>query len=50
MIIVLQVLSYVAETEREFIRKRQTEGIAAVKARGVRFGAHPQKDRKSLDV
>lgn len=36
--IVLQLLSYVAQTEREFIRKRQAEGIAAAKARGVRFG------------
>ncbi len=37
--LVLQILSYVAETEREFIRKRQAEGIAAAKARGVKFGA-----------
>ena len=36
--IVLQLLSYVAETEREFIRQRQAEGIAAAKKRGVRFG------------
>lgn len=36
--IVLQLLSYVAQTEREFIRQRQAEGIAAAKARGVRFG------------
>lgn len=36
--IVLQLLSYVAETEREFIRQRQREGIDAAKARGVRFG------------
>lgn len=36
--LVLQILSYVAQTEREFIRKRQAEGIAAAKARGVRFG------------
>ena len=41
--IVLQLLSYVAETEREFIRNRQREGIAAAKARGVRFGAKPKK-------
>ncbi|MCQ4636180.1 recombinase family protein [Anaerovorax odorimutans] len=40
--IVLQLLSYVAQTERENIRQRQTEGIAAAKARGVRFG-RPQK-------
>ena len=36
--IFLQLLSYVAQTEREFIRQRQAEGIAAAKARGVRFG------------
>lgn len=36
--IVLQLLSYVVQTEREFIRQRQAEGIAAAKARGVRFG------------
>ncbi len=39
--IVLQLLSYVAQTEREFIRQRQAEGIAAAKARGVRFGRKP---------
>ena len=36
--IVLNLLSYVAQTERENIRQRQREGIAAAKARGVRFG------------
>ena len=36
--IVLQLLSYVAQTERENIRSRQQEGIAAAKERGVRFG------------
>ena len=36
--IVLQLLSYVAQTEREFIRQHQAEGIAAAKARGVQFG------------
>ena len=36
--IVLQLLSYVAQTERENIRQRQAEGIAAAKAKGVRFG------------
>ena len=36
--IVLQLLSYVAQTERESIRRRQAEGIAAAKLRGVRFG------------
>lgn len=41
--IVLQLLSYVAQTEREFIRQRQAEGIAAAKARGVRFGREPKR-------
>ncbi len=36
--IVLQLLSYVAETERAFIRQRQAEGIAAARARGQTFG------------
>lgn len=40
--IVLQVLSFVAETERKNIRQRQAEGIAAAKARGVKFG-RPRK-------
>lgn len=36
--LVLQILSFVAENERETIRKRQAEGIAAAKLKGVRFG------------
>ncbi len=40
--IVLQVLSFVAENERESIRQRQAEGIAAAKARGVKFGRAPK--------
>lgn len=36
--IVLQILSFVAQSERENIKKRQAEGIAAAKARGVKFG------------
>lgn len=36
--IVLQLLSYVAQVEREFIRQRQAEGIAAAKRNGIRFG------------
>ena len=36
--LVLQILSYVAQTERENIRQRQREGIAAARMRGVRFG------------
>lgn len=41
--IVLQLLSYVAQTERENIRQRQAEGIAAAKAQGVRFGREPME-------
>jgi DNA invertase Pin-like site-specific DNA recombinase len=41
--IVLQILSFVAQNERESIRKRQAEGIAAAKARGVRFGRPVKK-------
>ena len=36
--LVLQILAYVAQTEREFIRRRQMEGIALAKERGVKFG------------
>ncbi len=42
--IVLQLLSYVAQVERESIHQRQAEGIAAARARGVRFG-RPAKKR-----
>lgn len=40
--LVLQILSFVAQNERENIRKRQEQGIAAAKARGVRFGRPPK--------
>lgn len=40
--LVLQILSFVAESERESIKKRQAEGIAAAKARGVQFGRPPK--------
>ena len=40
--LVLQILSFVAQSERENIRKRQAEGIAAAKKRGVKFG-RPEK-------
>lgn len=39
--LVLQILAYVAQTEREFIHQRQAEGIAAAKAKGVQFGRKP---------
>lgn len=41
--LVLQILSFVAQNERENIRKRQLQGIAAAKAKGVRFG-RPEKE------
>ena len=40
--IVLQLLSYVAQVEREFIHQRQAEGIAAAKEKGVKFGRPPK--------
>lgn len=40
--VVLQILSFVAENERANIRIRQMEGIAAARARGVRFGRPPK--------
>ena len=39
--LVLQILSYVAQTEREFIHQRQAEGITAARQRGVKFGRKP---------
>ena len=47
--IVLQLLSYVAQTEREFIRQRQKEGIAAAKEKGVRFGVPPMEKPRQFD-
>lgn len=41
--LVLQILSFVAQSERENIKKRQAQGIAAAKAKGVKFG-RPEKD------
>lgn len=41
--IVLQLLSYVAQTEREFIKQRQAEGIEAALKRGVHFGRKPKE-------
>ena len=40
--LVLQILSFVAQSERENIKKRQQEGIAAAKAKGVKFGRPPK--------
>ena len=41
--LVLQILSFVAQNERETTRKRQMQGIIAAKSRGVRFGKSPIK-------
>ena len=47
--IVLQLLSYVAETERDFMLQRQKEGIQAAKARGVKFGREAMKRPKEYE-
>lgn len=47
--IVLQLLAYVAQTEREFIRQRQAEGIAAAKAMGKKLGKPPMKPPEHFD-
>ena len=46
--LVLQILSFVAQNERENIRKRQEQGIAAAKARGVRFGRPETKEPENF--
>jgi len=48
--IVLQLLSYVAQTEREFIHQRQAEGIAVAKAQGVRFGRPPTERPETFPI
>lgn len=48
--LVLQILSYVAETERDFIKKRQAEGIAAAKARGVKFGVQKKEMPRNFNA
>lgn len=47
--LVLQILAYVAETEREFIRQRQAEGIAAAKKRGIKFGCQKAEIPDNFD-
>ncbi len=47
--LVLQILAYVAQTEREFIRERQKEGIASAKARGVQFGRPKMQIPENFD-
>lgn len=48
--IVLQLLSYVAQTERKFIRRRQAEGIAAALEKGVQFGVRPKRKPPEYEV
>ncbi|WP_373209980.1 recombinase family protein [Allofournierella massiliensis] len=48
--LVLQILSYVAQTERDNIRQRQKEGIAAAKQRGVRFGRPPKERPPEFEI
>jgi DNA invertase Pin-like site-specific DNA recombinase len=47
--IVLQLLSFVAENERTNIKQRQAEGIAAAKAKGVKFGRPPTPLPENFD-
>ena len=47
--LVLQILSYVAQQEREQLRQRQAEGIAAAKAKGIRFGRPPMERPEMFD-
>ncbi len=47
--LVLQILSFVAHSERDAIRKRQEEGIAAAKIRGVRFGRPVKKPPENFN-
>ena len=47
--LVLQILSFVAQSERENIKKRQAEGIAAARARGVHLGRPPKPIPQDFD-
>lgn len=48
--LVLQILAYVAETERAFIRQRQAEGIAAAKLRGTQFGCRKKDVPEAFEM
>lgn len=48
--LVLQILAYVAQTERDFILRRQAEGIAAARERGVRFGRRPEEVPEAFEA
>lgn len=48
--LVLQILAYVAETERSFIKQRQAEGIAAAKKRGISFGRKKEELPENFEM
>ena len=48
--VVLQLLSFIAQNERENIRKRQAEGIAAAKIKGVKFGNRPKEKPEDFGI
>lgn len=48
--LVLQILAYVAETERAFIKQRQAEGIAIAKRKGIRFGREKKEIPGDFEV
>ena len=48
--LVLQILAYVAETERSFIKQRQAEGIAVAKQKGIRFGRSRLEVAENFDL
>lgn len=47
--LVLQIFAYVAQTEREFIRQRQAEGIAAAREKGIKLGRPPMQMPKEFE-
>ena len=48
--LILQILSYVAEQERTFIKQRQKEGIASAKLNGVKFGRPKIEKQDNFDI
>lgn len=49
MVEVLRLLSYVARIEREFMKRGQAAGIAATKAKSVKFGARPMEKPENFE-
>lgn len=48
--LVLQILAYVAEQERSFIRQRQAEGILVAKEKGIKFGCPKKEDPEGFEM